>query len=1859
MTYPPRPRNISIPAVVAGNILQNDDTSVSVIEDNFQGSILMKTDNTLAMMITPDQKVSINTQTDNSMLTINNDIEYTPTLRLSYLDSFYFDMRVTPNGELLCIPSCDDLSLNNNLTSSFLKNFDIADHDGIKTGLRLGGNLVTASASEINYVDVPVGAAKANKALVLDSSLTITGINRLDANQLSGTLLTGPQPNITSLNTVNIAGDLMIKGTVLDVSPVTLRYLIVNSEGVAYPSKAVILDYGRNFTGINNLAANSITGTLTAGPQPNITALSALTSLTNNGPSKLAGVTIQTAGNQLTIKYNDSAYSTVNTNIAGDMFLRSTSSKVVIDPTCHLHIPSHDGIDNGLYLGQDLVTATAAQLNYTDVTPGTASAVRALVLDVGGNITGIGSLSAYTLSGTIQTEYQPWISKVNTLNIANHNGTTGLSLSGKLVTASADQLNAVDVVAGSAGANKTLVLDSSKSISGIVLLSATSLAGVLTTPDQPNIKSVNTLTITSHNGATTGLKLGGVLVTSTADQLNRLNIPAGTAIAGKALVADGSCSIVGINNLTATNLSATIQTAAQPNINMVNTLNVSQHDGGNVGLSLNGTLITATASQINRVDVPAGAAQHNKALVLDTYFNISGINVLTATILGGLLSDPNQTNIRNMNSINILDHNCINTGLSLNGVLVLSSATQLNYLAVPQGTGTASKALVLDSMKNISNINSLTATSLNGTILTAAQPYITRVATLNIMNHDGATSGLSLNGILIRANADQINTLIATSGIASSGKALVIDDSKNIYGINILSANSVEGNLITAYQPNLKSVNTLNIVSVGGFYLSGYQVTATATQINRMDTTTGVAAAGKAMILDNSLNISGINSLSANFISGIINTASQPNISSVSTLNITNHDGSSKGLMLNNVLVTATANQLNYNSVVAGSAIALKALVTDLNNSISGINTLSASIVSAAQLNLTGVISNFNTGALVIKSYSSTDIIGRMVDIQLLQASTFSNFQPAAMKSGYSSEIIGYIKPQYSETYTFLVTCNDRVRLWVNGELVLHSWLGSTSTRFSSTIFLNAEQWVPIYIQYQVDANNTPFFLLQWSSISTAQGQIATSRMAWDSNTPAVSSKQFSQNALTIYNTSTITANAAKFSVDTSGDLIIDASGNDVSFGAADNVNIPSHNGTSQGLYLAGVLVQPTAYELNYLKVNPGIAIASHAMVVDSSKSITGVNSITASSVACNNLTANAFSINTLSLSGPLNNYNSGALLIRQITGPDVGGRIVHVDTITDINLLNYDPQQLGTNYSIDISGYILPKYTENYNFSAIADDRVRIWVANTLILNVWDTTSGTEYTSSPISLTAGQWVPIYIQYQNITGTASLQVRWSSTSLIKTFIDAQSMAWDNSISNPQRAVSTPNRLTIFSSVSGLTSVQTGNINIDGNGIMTLSSTSGVVGVATATNFNIIGHNGTNGLQLSGILVSSSATELNYLSGVNPGSVIASKAVVLDSNKALSGFSSLSSTNLIGTLQTTNQPNITSLGTLSSTLNSISDVVITSTNSLRLASDSTACYIQAGNGNVANAAADLFIGNYGASPSVSTRKFMVKASGFVGLQTSSPQRTLTINGAGSNYCLRLVNNSSDGSEVAYCDIGVDTSSNLRIGSNLIMGTNGTATFNVNSSGIMNITPSGGSIQIGNATNSIMPLEVGSTLFTLTSTSGYINSEGSVGSTVPTATSYSIRTSSSIIVNGTICVTSDRRLKQQIQSISVEDCKDFIMSSRPVHFRYANDPLKMLRCGLIAQDVAKTKFAELVKTSPHQGLDEEIDSEGFVSPKDAAFNVSYEEIIPILMTTMRETIAENTVLKDQLKSIESRMKQMEDAMFKILNQKIKNK
>ncbi len=149
--------------------------------------------------------------------------------------------------------------------------------------------------------------------------------------------------------------------------------------------------------------------------------------------------------------------------------------------------------------------------------------------------------------------------------------------------------------------------------------------------------------------------------------------------------------------------------------------------------------------------------------------------------------------------------------LNLNNTQITASATDLNYLQVLPGIAEASKAIVLNSSRNIATINTITCT------------------TSIIVNGNIITSNNDISG----GSSDDINNPYLTNiipGVGTELKTLITDSKSNISNINTLTTNNLKifdtqlefNNLNKTYHlDNIKKVvtskNSTNELLLGKF----------------------------------------------------------------------------------------------------------------------------------------------------------------------------------------------------------------------------------------------------------------------------------------------------------------------------------------------------------------------------------------------------------------------------------------------------------------------------------------------------------------------------------------------------------------------------------------------------------------------------------------------------------------------------------------------------------------------------------------------------------------------------------------------------------------------------------------------------------------------------------------------------------------------------------------------------------------------------------------------------------------------------------------------------------------------------------
>ena len=166
-------------------------------------------------------------------------------------------------------------------------------------------------------------------------------------------------------------------------------------------------------------------------------------------------------------------------------------------------------------------------------------------------------MTATNLAGTLTTAAQTNITSIGTLSA---------------LTVDNIQLNGNTIVSDTG----TLAIDDNTTVNGS--LTATSLVGTLTTAAQTNITSLGTLTSLQVDG----VSINGNDISATRTNDNLTLTPSGTG------------EVVVNGNISATNIAGTLTTAAQPNITSLGTLTSLQTDN----ININGNTISTTSGNL-------------------------------------------------------------------------------------------------------------------------------------------------------------------------------------------------------------------------------------------------------------------------------------------------------------------------------------------------------------------------------------------------------------------------------------------------------------------------------------------------------------------------------------------------------------------------------------------------------------------------------------------------------------------------------------------------------------------------------------------------------------------------------------------------------------------------------------------------------------------------------------------------------------------------------------------------------------------------------------------------------------------------------------------------------------------------------------------------------------------------------------------------------------------------------------------------------------------------------------------------------------------------------------------------------------
>jgi len=537
-------------------------------------------------------------------------------------------------------------------------------------------------------------------------------------------------------------------------------------------------------------------------------------------------------------------------------------------------------------------------------------------------------------------------------------------------------------------------------------LTAVNMAGTLSTAAQTNVTSVGTLT---------GLTMGGNIDLDSNSIVNATSVALSTLSAASSdiNVSITNTRVAGLTFKEGANSYLTFNTTA-------NTITSSQVFNMGNGFQIAGSSVNASASELNTMD---GISSTTSELNI-----LSGVTSTAAelNILDGVSSSTAE--------LNILDG-------------VTSNSTELNYLAgLTTGQATASKALVTDGNNDISlGLGDLTATNLTGTLQTAAQTNITSVGTLTSLTMGG---NLALGGYNL-TNGGQIS--LDTLNAASNDVVISLTDARTA----ALSIKESSNNYLVFKTSNgfeeITSSQTLNIAN--GFEIAGTAVTSTATELNLVDgITAGTALASKAVILDASKDITGLNIVTATTLAGTLSTAAQTNVTSVGTLT---------GL-------TAAAEATIGGTATVGGQLHL----TEGTNNGSNKITLQAPADLSANYSL--ILPADDGGA---SEYLQTDGNGTLTWAASGGGSTLAGASDSSFSSLASNDIMKYNGSDWVNTKTISITTltattlNGTVGTAAQTNITSLGTLGSLTTSGNVTLDNSGNSAQYIYMNY--NATNT------------------------------------------------------------------------------------------------------------------------------------------------------------------------------------------------------------------------------------------------------------------------------------------------------------------------------------------------------------------------------------------------------------------------------------------------------------------------------------------------------------------------------------------------------------------------------------------------------------------------------------------------------------------------------------------------------------------------------------------------------------------------------------------------------------------
>jgi len=379
----------------------------------------------------------------------------------------------------------------------------------------------------------------------------------------------------------------------------------------------------------------------------------------------------------------------------------------------------------------------------------------------------------------------------------------------------------------------------------------------------------------------------------------------------------------------------------------------------------------------------------------------------------------------------------------------------------------------------------------------------------------------------------------------------------------------------------------------------------------------------------------------------------------------------------------------------------------------------------------------------------------------------------------YSARWEGEILPKYTETYTLSASADDGIRVWINNQLVLDKWVDQSFTTYNFNVNLVAGRKVSIKIEYYENGGDAAI-KLEWQSASQVKEVIPQSQLFGtvvpvtpttppDGNGNGLAVTYFDNANLTTPKISRIDPKIDFNWGNGSPDATI---GNDTYSARWQGQILPKYT----ELYTFSITSDDgvKVWINNQLKVNKWVVQSATTntftmdLVAGQRASIVIEYYENAGEAMIKLEWQSASQVKEVVPQSQLFGVEPEPIVGTGLTGSYYNNKdltslkLTRIDKTINFNWGNGSPATSIANetYSVRWEGFLQARTTQVYTIWMTADDGVRVWIDNRLIINKWVDQSPTTH-SYAILLSGGVKVPIKIEYYENTGSALAKLEWS------------------------------------------------------------------------------------------------------------------------------------------------------------------------------------------------------------------------------------------------------------------------------------------------------------------------------------------------------------------------------------------------------------------------------------------------------------------------------------------------------------------